>query len=54
MTPVPSRGDGNGPTFVVCLDCGKRFTYDWERMRRGAALAARDRGEGDAIRTPLS
>jgi hypothetical protein len=19
--------------YVVCLDCGKKFTYDWERMR---------------------
>jgi predicted transcriptional regulator len=19
--------------YVVCLECGKKFTYDWERMR---------------------
>ncbi|HTC95636.1 MAG TPA: hypothetical protein VK699_19490 [Terriglobales bacterium] len=19
--------------YVVCLDCGKKFTYDWDRMR---------------------
>ena len=19
--------------YVVCLDCGKQFVYDWERMR---------------------
>jgi hypothetical protein len=19
--------------YVVCLDCGKKFTYDWEKMR---------------------
>ena len=23
---------GNG-SYVVCLDCGKRFAYDWDRMR---------------------
>ena len=20
-------------TYVVCLDCGREFAYDWERMR---------------------
>lgn len=20
-------------TYVVCLDCGKEFAYDWQRMR---------------------
>lgn len=20
-------------TYVVCLDCGKQFSYDWEQMR---------------------
>jgi len=20
-------------TYVVCLDCGKEFPYDWERMK---------------------
>jgi hypothetical protein len=23
----------DGETYVVCLDCGKQFAYDWERMR---------------------
>jgi hypothetical protein len=22
--------------YVVCLDCGKRFHYDWEQMRIGS------------------
>ena len=22
-------------TYVVCLDCGKEFTYDWQSMRIG-------------------
>ena len=21
-------------TYVVCLDCGKEFAYDWTKMRR--------------------
>ncbi|HKW25472.1 MAG TPA: hypothetical protein VJN48_06790 [Terriglobales bacterium] len=20
-------------TYVVCLDCGKEFSYDWEQMK---------------------
>ncbi len=25
---------GAGPShYVVCLECGKKFTYDWQRMR---------------------
>lgn len=33
-----SSGDweavGNGPDhYVVCLDCGKKFAYDWANMR---------------------
>ena len=33
------RSTGNGKhsvsaeTYVVCLDCGKRFAYDWAEMR---------------------
>lgn len=26
-------------TYVVCLDCGKEFSYDWKTMRVGAAVA---------------
>jgi hypothetical protein len=38
-TAVAARGSswepvGVGPShYVVCLDCGKKFTYDWEQMR---------------------
>jgi hypothetical protein len=24
--------------YVVCLDCGKEFSYDWKEMRVGAAV----------------
>jgi hypothetical protein len=28
------HGAGNG-TYVVCLDCGKEFAYNWNEMRVG-------------------
>jgi len=31
--PATPRGEQEGEMYVVCLDCGKRFPYDWERMR---------------------
>ncbi len=24
-------------TYVVCLDCGKEFAYDWQKMKKVAA-----------------
>jgi hypothetical protein len=27
-------------TYVVCLDCGKEFDYDWKEMRMGRAVLA--------------
>lgn len=29
------RGEATFPvgTYVVCLDCGKEFAYDWDRMK---------------------
>ena len=54
--PITSkRGQRRSPaasvtgTYVVCLDCGKEFPYDWQEMkvmdahpsRRGKALAAK-------------
>ncbi len=35
--PITIRGRRNGPapprTYVVCLDCGKEFAYDWNEMK---------------------
>jgi len=28
-------------TYVVCLDCGTEFNYDWQEMRMGKAIPAR-------------
>ena len=35
ITPVSKVGVPHGDTYVVCLDCGKQFTYDLEKMRVG-------------------
>ena len=28
-------------TYVVCLDCGQEFSYDWKEMRLGEPVAPR-------------
>ena len=43
MTPVRKKSaDGRNEAppdmYVVCLDCGKQFSYDWENMRIGNAV----------------
>jgi len=35
-------------TYVVCLDCGQEFRYDWKEMRLGEAVASRTAGTGEA------
>jgi hypothetical protein len=35
LTPVGAKGVPQGKTYVVCLDCGKQFTYDLQEMRIG-------------------
>jgi hypothetical protein len=41
LTPVRKNAGfsahRNG-AYVVCLDCGKEFSYDWDEMRVGAAV----------------
>jgi hypothetical protein len=38
----PARKAGisspNRSAYVVCLDCGKEFSYDWRLMRIGEAV----------------
>jgi len=38
ITPVGKPGMPGGETYVVCLECGKQFAYDWNRMRIGKAI----------------
>ena len=35
-----TAGRGRGAAYVVCLDCGKEFDYDWKEMRMGEAVLA--------------
>ena len=28
-------------TYIVCLDCGREFAYDWEGMQIGQPVAGR-------------
>ena len=37
----PAPGAVRNGTYVVCLDCGREFGYDWSEMRVGNRLAAR-------------
>ena len=48
ITPV-SNGVPSGETYVVCLDCGKQFAYDWDHMRIGKAL---DRSHEQGVLRP--
>ena len=38
VTPVSKAGVPHGETYVVCLDCGKQFAYDLDRMRIGKVI----------------
>jgi hypothetical protein len=42
---TPNRRAGfnatRGGTYVVCLDCGKEFGYDWQGMRVGKPVTGR-------------
>lgn len=35
---VRSVEDMRRSTYVVCLDCGKEFSYNWDQMRVGVTL----------------
>lgn len=37
--PSPNLSDGklSTSTYVVCLDCGKEFPYDWQKMKMVAS-----------------
>ena len=37
----PAPGAARNGTYVVCLDCGKEFAYDWTAMRVGQPVTAR-------------
>jgi hypothetical protein len=38
ITPISKPGTPGVGTYVVCLDCGRQFAYDWETMRTGKPI----------------
>jgi predicted transcriptional regulator len=41
-------------TYVVCLDCGKEFPYDWQQMKRVAPARHRvDLVVGESAGEPM-
>ena len=38
MTPTSTSGAPSGQPYVVCLDCGGQFAYDWKEMRMGKRI----------------
>lgn len=43
LTPARKVGKSNtrNSTYVVCLDCGKEFDYNWQEMRIGQPVSIR-------------
>ena len=41
-------------TYVVCLDCGKEFAYDWQEMKLVDAQRSRPRLRGRLWRSRLA
>jgi hypothetical protein len=37
---VFSASNHRSGAYVVCLDCGKEFAYDWKEMRVGEVMPA--------------
>jgi hypothetical protein len=38
LSPSAKRGAPHEDMYVVCLDCGKRFHYEWDLMRIGGPM----------------
>src|SRR5712691_6517115 len=56
LTQARNTGTDSGETYVVCLDCGKQFLYDWEHMRIGKPVdiaAASSSVDAEAPRIPF-
>lgn len=48
-TGQQSDSQRQSETYIVCLDCGKEFPYDWHAMKFVSRLARRDKS---AKKTP--
>lgn len=40
LTPARKSAPTRRGAYVVCLDCGREFAYDWSEMKVGAKLPA--------------
>jgi hypothetical protein len=40
LPATPAASASSAATYVVCLDCGKQFAYDWRQMRVGDQMVA--------------
>lgn len=38
ITPIRRFGSRKKATYIVCLDCGKEFGYNWQQMKVGDAV----------------
>lgn len=38
ITPSARPGSSSTYTYVVCLDCGEHFSYDWKAMKIGRRI----------------
>jgi hypothetical protein len=38
VAPITKAGHPHSQSYVVCLDCGKQFEYDLDKMRMGKAI----------------
>lgn len=50
MAPITKSGKPHSQSYVVCLDCGKQFEYDLQRMRIGRAI---DHSHDAAVVPPM-
>jgi hypothetical protein len=42
QTSTIKPGGAEDKTYVVCLDCGKQFAYDWENMQKTIGMILLD------------
>ena len=49
LSRVTKAGTRQGETYVVCLDCGKQFSYDVHEMKIGKAI---DRSHEGSVLPP--
>jgi hypothetical protein len=47
--------DGNSPalTYVVCLECGKEFSYDWQQMKVAGSIKTQPAAAGAVECVPV-